>query len=113
MSRGARFFAFATLLGVVAACGESNPPAKRAEPAEPGVVLLRPAAFEPKRITVQRGETVTWRWREKVTHNIVGKGGVEKENADSGSYRHTFDREGTYDYKCTIHPTMSGTVVVK
>ena len=107
-----RFFASLVLALAVAlgACGGDD----AAEVAtEPGTVILRPATFAPEEIEIRVGETVTWKWREKVGHNIVGKGGIAKKVADSGTYAHTFEKRGTFDYSCTIHPGMTGSVVVE
>lgn len=113
MRRSTRFFAFSVLLvpTAVAACGGSADGDPVTVP--PGTVLLRPASFEPETIEVGVGEEVTWRWQEKVSHNIVGKGGIDKKVADSGTYSRAFEEKGTYDYRCTIHPGMTGSIVVE
>ena len=113
MLRSARFFAFVLVASAVGltSCGGGDD--GNAAPAEPGTVILRPSAFQPETITIAAGETVTWKWREKVSHNIVGKGGIDKKVADNGTYTHTFDKKGTYDYRCTVHPGMDGSIVVE
>lgn len=73
--------------------------------------------FAPKRVTVRRGASVRWAFQDgRTSHNVrsVGsrrfKGSPTKQ---SGSYRVTFRRAGTYRYVCTLHLNMKGTVVVR
>jgi plastocyanin len=71
--------------------------------------------FEPAVLEVAAGTTVTWVNESDIAHNITG-GTLEFE--DSGmlepgeSHSITFGTPGTYDYTCTPHPWMSGTIVV-
>lgn len=113
MLRSTRIFASALVLVIGVAGSACGGDGDEAEAIEPGTILLRPASFQPERIEVGVGETVTWKWREKVSHNITGDGGIEKKVADNGTYSHTFDKKGTFDYRCTIHPGMDGSVVVE
>ncbi|MDP8976196.1 MAG: plastocyanin/azurin family copper-binding protein [Actinomycetota bacterium] len=79
------------------------------------VVVLQDIAFKPERISVRRGDTVTWRFRDKgIPHNVVADdGSFKSETTDSGTFEHTFDTAGSFGYTCTVHPdTMKGTVQV-
>ena len=83
---------------------------------EPGenVVELKSLKFIPDEITISTGETVSWVWEENVLHNVTSKDGDELKsgNEDSGTYEHTFDEAGTYEYTCTLHAGMEGKVEV-
>jgi len=68
--------------------------------------------FQPGTVSVGVGDTVTWVWEGDAQHNVVGEG-FESEAQSSGSFRHTFDEPGTYQYTCTLHPGMQGDVVVE
>jgi plastocyanin len=68
--------------------------------------------FNPDAIAVPQGATVTWHFDGEVTHDIVGQGWGTSARA-AGSFAHTFTEPGAYDYRCTIHGPMRGTVVVK
>ena len=80
----------------------------------PGAVDTFDYGFEPQTKTVEVGETVTWTNTGELIHNVKGKGFFSKAIDPGGSYEFTFERAGSFDYLCTLHPTqMSGTVVVE
>jgi LPXTG-motif cell wall-anchored protein len=97
---------------------------ERADKRKPGRVVVRAAAsqsvtirdyaFSPRTVTVQPGDTVTWTNRHGVRHSATAEDGT----FDTGllgrgeSGEHTFREAGTYQYVCTPHPNMQGTVVV-
>lgn len=118
--RGRRSAAAIAALGVsvaVSACGgggnEGATPAA-ASPAKAGTTIdMVDLKFEPAALTVERGQTVTFVNRGKVTHNAKGKDFFSRVVEPGGSYRHTFDRAGTFAYVCTFHPGMDGTVTAK
>jgi plastocyanin len=58
--------------------------------------------------------TVTWTNKDEDPHTVVDDGGVFRSRAlGSGStYSFTFPTAGTFDYICSIHPFMHGSVVV-
>ena len=71
--------------------------------------------FSPKTVTINVGETVTWTNDGKVPEGHTATGdsfdsGVLKEGQ---TYIHKFTRAGSFDYVCTLHPMMKGTIVVK
>ena len=71
--------------------------------------------FDPNRVFVTPGGTVTWTFAAQ--HNVTWEGstptGGNIPNTSSGSVSRTFPAAGTYGYQCTLHPGMSGTVVVQ
>jgi plastocyanin len=75
--------------------------------------------FDPRSLTVERGETVVWRWRGENRHNVVFTkvpAEARKKGAKSrreGKWRRTFWRRGLYKYVCTIHAGMKGSVLVE
>lgn len=109
-------------LGVVvlAACGgDSDLDADAGTPGGDGgggdnTVVLRDIAFKPETISVNVGDTVSWRFQDKgIPHNVVADdGSFKSETTDSGTFRHRFQSAGSFSYTCTVHPGMDGTVVV-
>ena len=69
--------------------------------------------FRPKSVTVDRGATVTFVNRGKVTHNAKGDEFFSRVVDPGESYRHEFDSAGTFEYVCTFHPGMDGTIRVR
>lgn len=67
--------------------------------------------FEPEVIEVAAGDTVTWTWNGSAPHDVDGDG-FASEVQNSGTFQHTFDSAGEYEYVCNIHSGMRGLVVV-
>ncbi|MDV6277465.1 plastocyanin/azurin family copper-binding protein [Rhodococcus erythropolis] len=82
------------------------------------VVTVSGMAYSPASITVSVGDTVTWVFDDNgMAHDVSGlgdaKGKLRSPLKKSGTYTYTFTEAGTYDYTCTPHPEMRGTVVVQ
>ena len=78
-------------------------------------VVMKNFAFDPPTVTIKVGESVTWTNQDSATHTVEADNGEfsSKELANGATFSFTFDKAGTYPYKCTIHPTMKGTVIVQ
>ncbi|MFJ2665074.1 plastocyanin/azurin family copper-binding protein [Nocardia fluminea] len=72
--------------------------------------------YAPADATIKVGETVTWKFSDKVPHNVQGIGdkamGLNSPIFDKGEWSYTFTQPGTYRYMCTLHPDMRGTITV-
>ena len=71
--------------------------------------------FGPQTITVPVGTTVTWTNSDDIPHTAVSTDGVFKSKVmdTDEKFSYTFTKAGTYPYYCTIHPKMTGKVVVQ
>ena len=73
-------------------------------------------AYTPATLTVRPGEAVEWTNLDAKPHTVTVTSGPEKFDsglfAQGKSYVHTFDKLGTYEYYCAVHPDMIGTVNV-
>ena len=71
-------------------------------------------AFVPATLTVSAGTTVTWTNRDEEPHTVAASdGSFHSPGMGTGAtFTHTFATAGTFDYVCSIHPMMHGTVVV-
>jgi plastocyanin len=71
--------------------------------------------FGPQTLTVPVGATVTWTNKDDIPHTSVSTDGVFKSKVldTDEKFSYTFDKAGTYSYYCTIHPKMTGKVVVQ
>jgi len=77
-------------------------------------ILIKNFAFDPASMTVTVGSTVRWVNQDSVPHRILFTDGADSTIlAPMQSWSRKFDRTGTYDYSCTIHPTMQGTIIVE
>ena len=77
-------------------------------------VTISDFKFNPATLTVPVGTTVTWTNNDEEPHTIAAKdGSFHSPGMDThGTYSFTFTTPGSYDYICSIHPFMTGTVVV-
>ena len=92
------------------------PAASTAEPATDGPQEVRIADFKflPAKLTVPAGTKVTWTNEDSAPHNAIGEGLKTKDLTEAGqSDTVTLSTPGTYDYICTFHAFMKGTVVVQ
>jgi plastocyanin len=71
--------------------------------------------FGPQTLTVPVGTTVTWTNSDDIPHTSVSTDGVFKSKVldTDEKFSYTFTKAGTYPYYCTIHPKMTGKVVVQ
>ena len=71
--------------------------------------------FGPQTLTVPVGTTVTWTNSDDIPHTSVSTEGVFKSKVldTDEKFSYTFTKAGTYSYFCSIHPKMTGQVVVK
>ena len=72
-------------------------------------------SFGPGTLTVPVGTTVTWTNRDDIPHTVVSTEGVFKSKVldTEETFSFTFGKAGTYQYFCSIHPKMTGKVVVQ
>jgi plastocyanin len=76
------------------------------------VVKLVGFCITPTVLHVRPGATVTWTNADPVVHNVWGTGWSRGELDPGQSATWTFDSPGTYPYACTLHPGMTGAIVV-
>lgn len=77
-------------------------------------VVIEGLSFNPSSITVPAGMEVVWVNQDGTTHTVTSRDDVFDSGniADGESFSYTFDEAGTYEYYCTIHPSMEGEVTV-
>ncbi len=71
--------------------------------------------FGPGTLTVSLGTTVTWINHDDIPHNVVSSDGVFKSRAldTDEKFSYTFTKAGSFSYFCSLHPKMTGKVVVQ
>ncbi len=77
-------------------------------------VIIDNFSFAPAAASVPVGATVTWTNKDDVPHNIVSTAqGFRSPALDTdGQFSHTFEQPGTFAYYCSLHPKMTGHIVV-
>jgi plastocyanin len=71
--------------------------------------------FNPQQITVKAGTTVVWTNHDDIPHTVTSKTGAFKSNAldTDDKFSFTFATPGSYEYFCSLHPHMTGSIVVE
>jgi plastocyanin len=79
------------------------------------IVRIQGLAFHDGHLEVAAGTTVEWRNDDPLAHTVTFRdGSVSSPLIEPGhTWRHTFEKPGTYAFYCTPHPFMQGTVVVR
>jgi plastocyanin len=107
--QGAVLAASAFLMSAVASITKAAPaPAAAA-------VQIDNFTFNAASLTVKPGTTITWTNGDDIPHTVVAKDGSFKSKVlDTGDrFSFTFAKAGQFGYFCSIHPHMTGTIVVK
>ncbi len=86
-------------------------------PADAGVaeVHIDNFAFTPAELSIAKGTTVKWINRDDIPHTVVEKGITFKSKTmdTDETFTHTFDTAGELTYFCSLHPHMTGKIIVK
>jgi plastocyanin len=84
-------------------------------PAKAADVKIDNFSFGPAAVTVVAGTTITWTNHDDIPHTVVSSDGVFKSKVldTDEKFSFTFDKAGTYPYFCSIHPKMTGKVMVQ
>ena len=87
-----------------------------ADGAKENQIVIKDFHFSPETLTVKSGEKVTWINRDEEPHTVVS---VEKQFKKSSAldtdqeFTITAGAPGTYTYFCSVHPKMTGTIVIE
>lgn len=104
------------LLGGIASMAAIHGSARAAEEKKAAQnVTIDNFSFTPREITVATGTTVTWVNHDDVPHTVVGTNQKFRSKAldSDDQFSFTFNDTGTYAYFCSVHPMMTGRVIVK
>jgi plastocyanin len=98
----------ATLAALIPAAAIGGAQASRTH-----TVLLHEFRFHPATLNINRGDRVTWEWRDEVEHNVTFHS-FHSRTQVHGSYTVRFTHRGSFSYHCTIHfaEGMRGRIVV-
>jgi plastocyanin len=102
-----------SIAGFTAETGKSTLAEDKTSPAKE--VRIDNFSFGPVELTVPVGTTVTWTNHDDIPHTVVSTEKVFKSKVldTDEKFSFTFSKAGTYPYFCSIHPKMTGKVVVQ
>ena len=99
------------------ALGAAGTNAQQAQLAAAGSaeIAIQGFKFVPPSLTVAPGTAVTWTNNDEEPHNVVSPDRVFRSKAIDGGEKFTtvFDKPGTYNYICAVHPHMRGKIIVE
>jgi plastocyanin len=120
--RHIRVLASLTILGAVLmfiSCSSSSSPSSSTGGGNmtpgPDSVNIVNFAFTPSNLAITAGATVTWTNKSNTAHTVTSDNGTFTSSgniAPNGTYQVTFPSAGTFDYHCSIHPSMTAKVTV-
>ena len=104
----------AAAIGLVIALCAGITGAAQSKPAA-AEVKIDNFSFTPAELKVPVGTTVTWTNGDDIPHTVVSTDKVFKSKVlDTGDrFSFTFAKAGQFGYYCSLHPHMTGTIVVK
>jgi plastocyanin len=79
------------------------------------MVTIKDFAYSPATLTISVGTTVVWENQDSVPHTVTSDTGLFDSGtlSNGGTFSFTFTSPGTFNYGCTIHPYMHGTIIVQ
>ena len=102
-------------LGAAGAIAQQQPMPQQVAATAEAEISIQSFQFVPAILTVTPGTAVTWVNKDEEPHNIVSPDRAFRSKAIDGGEKFTnvFEKPGTYNYLCAMHPQMRGTVIVK
>jgi len=95
------------VLALGVAAGAYAAPAKH-------TVTIEAVKYDPPTLTVKQGDSVTWINKDPYPHTVTAAGAFDsKDIGAEGKWTYVARKPGRYDYICTLHPNMKGTLVVE
>jgi len=81
--------------------------------AQPVAIEITNFAFVPATVTIPKGTTVIWTQKDSAPHTVKGTGLDSGTLTQGQTFNHTFNEAGTFNYVCSIHAAMKGTIIVQ
>lgn len=100
-------------------CGKSSGSSNtNSTPTTASTIVIKNFAFSPASLTVKKGTKVTWMNNDAATHTVTATDNGNTFNSGTiqpggGTFSFTFNTAGDFNYQCTIHPQMVGSVHVQ
>jgi plastocyanin len=107
--------ALAIPLVLIASGDGTAKPAPRASNAGSYTITIKDFMFAPRNLTIPVGTKVTWTNKDEEPHKVAEANSSftsQPLDTDEG-FTYEFNAPGKYEYFCTIHPRMTGTIIVE
>lgn len=82
----------------------------------PNTVDITGSTFSPQNLIIKKGTSVIWTNHDTIAHTVTESddqtGPQSPSLAKNQTYSFTYTETGTYAYKCSLHPSMTGTITV-
>ncbi|MFA5830004.1 MAG: cupredoxin family copper-binding protein [Candidatus Gracilibacteria bacterium] len=75
-------------------------------------VAISNFSFDPQTVQIDKGVTVLWTNKDAVPHTITGDSFSSGPLSPGQSFSYTFADDGTFAYHCSLHPQMTGSIIV-
>ena len=79
-------------------------------------VEIKGHVFSPRTLTIKKDDLVVWTNMDSSKHTVTSDSGNELDSvllSKQETYSNTFDKVGTYNYICSVHSNMEGTIIVE
>jgi len=76
-------------------------------------IIAKNSVFNPNELTVNVGTEITFKNDDSIAHTFTGDGFESGDVKSGDSFKFTFNTAGTFNYHCSIHPSMTGKIIVK
>ncbi len=79
-------------------------------------IEIKGHVFSPKTLTIKKDDIVVWTNMDSSKHTVTSDSGNELDSvllSKQETYSNTFDKVGTYNYVCSVHSNMKGTIIVE
>ncbi|ACB93994.1 cupredoxin domain-containing protein [Beijerinckia indica] len=102
-------------LTAIAAPDTTKDPVKDAAANQAVTVVIDNFTFTPATVTVTPGTTVTFVNHDDIPHTVVETKHLFRSKVldSDDTFSFTFDKDGVYDFFCSLHPHMTGKIVVE
>jgi plastocyanin len=80
---------------------------------EGDTIMINHFVFDPQELVVDVGTTVTWKHNDNVGHTVVSQAFESESMSRGDEFTFIFNEKGEYEYHCSIHPSMTGKIIVK
>lgn len=93
--------------------GRTSPTTKQEQTMGINSINIQNFTFSPETLAIKKGTIVTWTNNDSAPHQIKSDIFNSTELANGQSFSFTFTTPGSFDYSCSIHPSMTGKIVVE